>query len=104
MYVVGLVPEYGKRKKETYICNGKTMQTVLWSDNQGCLFQWVFLACLLLFRSTPVTYGSSQAKDPMELQLPGYTTATGTWNSNQICDLKHSSWQCQMDPLSEARD
>ena len=57
-----------------------------------------------LFRATPVTYGSSQAKDPMELQLPGYTTATGTWNSNQICDLKHSSWQCQMDPLSEARD
>ena len=38
-----------------------------------------------------------------ELQLPVYTTAMQ--DPNRICDLHHSSQQCQIpDPLSEARD
>ena len=40
-----------------------------------------------------------------ELQLPAYTTATAVWDPSHICDLHHSSQQCQIpDPLSEARD
>ena len=40
-----------------------------------------------------------------ELQLLAYATATATWDPRHICDLHHSSWQCQiLNPLSEARD
>ena len=40
-----------------------------------------------------------------ELQLPTYTTATATQDLSHICDLHHSTRQCQIfNPLSEARD
>ena len=42
-----------------------------------------------------------------ELRLPAYTTATATatWDLSSICDLQHSSRQCQVpNPLREARD
>ena len=40
-----------------------------------------------------------------EMQLPAYATATATWDLSRVCDLYHSSQQCQIpDPLSEARD
>ena len=40
-----------------------------------------------------------------ELQLPAYTTATATPDLSHICNLHHSSQQCQIpNPLSEARD
>ena len=40
-----------------------------------------------------------------ELQLPAYVTATATPDPSHICDLHHSSWQCQiLNPPSEARD
>ena len=38
-----------------------------------------------------------------ELQLQAYTTATATQDLSQVCDLYHSSWQCQIfNPLGEA--
>ena len=41
----------------------------------------------------------------LELQLPAYTTATTTLDPSHVCNLHHSSWQCQIfNPLSEARD
>ena len=41
----------------------------------------------------------------LELQLPVYATATAMWDPSRICDLHHSSEQCQvLNPLSEARD
>ena len=41
----------------------------------------------------------------LELQLLAYTTATATWDLSSVCDLHHSSWQCQiLNPLSKARD
>ena len=59
----------------------------------------------LLFRAVPVACGSSQARGRMELQLLAYTTATATQDPSCICDLYHSSQQCQIpDPLSKARD
>ena len=40
-----------------------------------------------------------------ELQLPAYTTATATWDSSCICDLRHSSQQRRiLNPQSRARD
>ena len=40
-----------------------------------------------------------------ELQLPAYTTTTATPGPSRVCDLHHSSWQCQiLNPLIEARD
>ena len=39
------------------------------------------------------------------LQLPAYTTATARQDPSHVCDLHHSSSQCQiLNPLSEARD
>ena len=41
----------------------------------------------------------------LELQLPAYTTATATWDLSHVCDLHHTSQQCQiLNPLSEVRD
>ena len=41
----------------------------------------------------------------LELQLLAYATATAMWDPNTICNLHHSSWQCQiLNPLSEAWD
>ena len=40
-----------------------------------------------------------------ELWLPTYATATATPDPSRICELPHSSWQCQiLNPLIEARD
>ena len=40
-----------------------------------------------------------------ELQLPAYTTATGTRDLSHVCGLHHSSPQHQiLNPLIEARD
>ena len=42
-----------------------------------------------------------QARGKLELQLPNYTTAIETWDLSHICDLHHSSEQCQiLNPLS----
>ena len=41
----------------------------------------------------------------LELQLPAYTTARAMQDPSCICDLHHSSGQCQiLNPLREARD
>uniref|UniRef100_A0A8D0PDY6 Odorant binding protein 2B n=1 Tax=Sus scrofa TaxID=9823 RepID=A0A8D0PDY6_PIG len=41
----------------------------------------------------------------LELQLPAYATATAMPDPSHICNLHHSSRQCQiLNPLSEARD
>ena len=39
------------------------------------------------------------------LQLLAIATATATSDLSHICDLHHSSWQCQiLNPLSRVRD
>ena len=41
----------------------------------------------------------------LELQLLMYTTVTAMPDPNYICDIYHSSQQCQiLNPLSKARD
>ena len=62
-----------------------------------------FFFCL--FRATPLAYGSSQVGVQLEHPLPAYTTATAMQDPSHICNLRHSSWQCQIfNPLSQARD
>ena len=40
-----------------------------------------------------------------ELQMLAYITATARPDPSRICNLHHSSWQCQiLNPLSKARD
>ena len=40
-----------------------------------------------------------------ELQLPAYITATAMQDLSHVCNLHHSSWQCQiLNPLSQARN
>ena len=40
-----------------------------------------------------------------ELQLPAYTIATQTGDLSHVCDLHHSSQQCQiLNPLRGVRD
>ena len=53
----------------------------------------------------PMAYGGSQGRGESELQLLAYATATATTDPSRICDLHHSSRQCQiLNSLSEARD
>ena len=41
----------------------------------------------------------------LELQLLAYATVTAKLDSSYVCDLHHSSLQCQiLNPLSEARN
>ena len=41
----------------------------------------------------------------LELQLLAYATDTEMPDPSHVCDLHHSSWQCQnLNPLSKARD
>ena len=41
----------------------------------------------------------------LELQLPAYAKTIATQDLSCVCDLHHSSWQCQiLNPLSKARD
>ena len=41
----------------------------------------------------------------VHLELPAYATSIAMWNQSHVCDLYHSSWQCQiLNPLSKARD
>ena len=61
--------------------------------------------CFCLFRAAPAAYGVPRLGVQSELQLLAYTTAAAMWNLSRICDLLHSSWQCQiLNPLSKARD
>ena len=63
------------------------------------LFYFCFLGPLLRHMKVP------RLGVEVELQLLAYTTATATWGQSHVCDLHHSSQQCQiLSLLSEARD
>ena len=63
-----------------------------------------FVFCL--FRAIPAAYGGSQARGLIgATELPAYTTATATPEPSHVCNVHHSSQQCQIvNPLSEAMD
>ena len=51
------------------------------------LFLSFCLFVCLLFRTSSIAYGNSQARVESEVQLLVYTTATATQDLNYICDL-----------------
>ena len=65
-----------------------------------------FVLFCLLFRSHPrARHMEVQARGQIRATMPAYTTATATQDPSCVCDLHHSSWQCQIfNPLSEARN
>ena len=67
-----------------------------------CLFVFVFFA---ISWATAAAYGGSQARGRIGSVVVDYTRTTVKRDPSCICDLHHSSWQCQLpDPLSKARD
>ena len=69
-----------------------------------CLYLFVcLLACFLGPQPWPMEFPRLEFK--LELQMPPYTRDTAMPDPSHVCDLHHSSWQCQIfNPLSEARD
>ena len=53
---------------------------------------FIFIFIFWLFKATPAAYGGSQARD----QTRAYATATATPDLSCICNLHHSSQQCQI--------
>ena len=59
------------------------------------------------FRAAPVAYGGSQARGPIRAAAASlaYTTGTATPDPSRVCNLYHSSKQCQiLNPQRGARD
>ena len=70
-------------------------------------FKWIIVVIFffLVFRATPVAYGTSQARVELEIQLLACTTATAMWDSSPVYSLHYSSGECGIPgPLSKARD
>ena len=65
-------------------------------------FFFCFLGLHLWHREVPRLGGQGVQS---ELHLLAYSPATATQDLSWVCDLHHSSWQCQiLKPLNEARD
>ena len=63
-----------------------------------------FFFFLFFFKAPPMHMEVPKLGIKLKLQLPAYTTATATPYLSCICDLHHSSWQCQiLNQLIEAR-
>ena len=67
-------------------------------------FFFFFFFFFAFFRTAPAAYGSSQARGRIRAAAATYATATAMQNPSLMCNLHHSSPQCQIpDPLSKAR-
>ena len=68
----------------------------------GILFIFFFFC---LFRSPPAANGGFQARGRIAAVAATYTTAPAAPDTNHVCDLHHSLWQCMiLNPLNKARD
>ena len=65
-----------------------------------------FLVFVFFFLGPPLRHMAfSRLGVKSELQLPAYTTTTAPQDPSLVCNLHHSSQQCQiLNSLSEARD
>ena len=64
-----------------------------------------FCFCFFLLGLLPRQVEVPRLRVKWELQLAAYATATATQDPVCVCDLYHSSHQCQiLDPLNQARD
>ena len=80
--------------------------SVLLYSKQKVLFVCLFVFWSFVFiGSHPWHMDVPRLGVQWELQPPAYTTATATWDLSCVCNLYHSSQQCQiLNPLSKARD
>ena len=77
----------------------------LFSGCRGSLTEVVLLPCFFLLKAAMRHVEVPRLGVESELQLLAYTTARATQDPTCICDLYHSSQQCQiLNPLIEARD
>ena len=75
---------------------------IVFSSLSHVLFFFFFLVFLGVY---PQHMEVPRLRVASELQLLAYTTATAMWDPSRVCDLHHSSQQCQiLNPLSAARD
>ena len=67
---------------------------------------WFLFVCLFCFLGLHLQHMKiPRLAVELELQILAYTTATAMLDLSNICNLHHSSHQCQiLNPLSEARD
>jgi len=81
----------------------KPILDVHYSQSPLCIF---FLLLLFGFLGQHLQHMEvRRLRAESELQLLIYTTATATPDPSHVCNLHHSSWQCQiLNPLSKARD
>ena len=64
-----------------------------------------YYTLFFFFRATRAAYVSSQTGGRNWSCSCAYATATATRDPSRICDLHHSSWQCQiLNLLRDARD
>ena len=73
-----------------------------------CRCVFLFVCLFLSFVSLglyPLAYGGSQARGLIRATAAAYARATAMPDLSHVCDLHHSSQQCQIiNPLSEARN
>ena len=91
-----------KQQEERFQLTNKGEVFFIWGFFCFVLVFWFFLVFLgLHLRQMEVPRLGVES----EPQLPTYTTATAMPGLSRICNLHHSSLQCQIfNPLSEARD
>ena len=81
------------------LCTWARTDDLLWPNLVWDCFFFFFLGLNPQHMEVP------RLGDESELQLLIYTTAAATQDLSLICDLQHSSWQCQiLNPLCKASD
>uniref|UniRef100_A0A8D0Q2C6 Uncharacterized protein n=1 Tax=Sus scrofa TaxID=9823 RepID=A0A8D0Q2C6_PIG len=85
-----------------FLCCAKACQF----DEVPLVYLFVYLFCLFAFyRAVPVAYGGAQATGLIRAVASGLCQSHSNTDLCHICDLHHSSWQCQiLNPLRKARD
>ena len=63
-----------------------------------CCVAWVFVYFFFFYFLEPRLWHMevSRLGVKSELKLPAYATAIATQDQSHVCDLHHSSWQCQI--------
>ena len=75
------------------------LRSVEWHILFYFLFYFVFLGLYPWHMEVP------RLGVELELQVPDYASVTATWDPSHVCDLHHSSQQCQiLNLLSKVRD
>ena len=79
--------------------------TIFWSYNYACHFFFFFLVFLSFLGLFSWHMKVSRIGVKSALSPPTYTRATAMQDLSHVCNLHHSSWQCQiLNPLRKVRD